>query len=429
MTGSYGLGGSLMNITFLVLFLSLNLGLVNCAAHAYGARNLELVGLYYHRALVIHTIVCIPCAVCFYFSDKICLMIDFDPVVASHIHELLSHCIPGMFAQMFFTTTVAYLNACGVFTVPGLIPPIACLIYFLTSYFFIQKLGLGIVGAAISYDIQAFLLAISIVIYVKFWDPVPNTMFAPRKESFKGLWRLFKFELLTGSMVYLEWIAFEIIAVFSGLLENKSQFTSVSVFFAHAMLVGAIPLGLREVILTFASQALGEKNVKKTKMILKAGMVIISLATVLIILYLLFFSRYVVTFYVEDPETVETATQYFLLLAFLAPSDYAQCVLGSGLRALRKDTEGTVLMIIGYYVVSIPLAYCLGFVAKLGGMGLLFGVIGGSYSLLIGLSAVLYRVDWDKQVRVIIEQTTAEGSIPEIDTDTESTGAEKLKKC
>lgn len=414
-TGSYGLAGSVQNIAFLVLFLSLSLGLITCAGHAYGARNYELVGLYYHRALIIHFLVCIPCVCCFYWSDKICLMLNFDPRIAFHIHELLLYSIPGMFAQLFFTTTVAYLNACGVFTVPGLIPPFGCLIYWAFGYFLIERLDLGIVGAAICYDIQAFFLAISIFVYVKVWNPIPNTFFCPCKASFTGIWRLFKIEVSTGSMLYLEWIAFEIIQLFAGRLENKVQLAGITIVFAQLTLVTSIPFGLREVTMAYVSHDLGEKNVKKAKMCLKAGLVLTTIITIILIIYFIFFSRVVIGFYTNDLAVIEQTAEYFWFFVLLLPSDVTQCVLGSGIRALRKDREGTILMLIGYYLAALPVAYVLCFTINLGGLGLLLGIIAGSYCILVGLSIIFYTVDWDKQIRIITEETETGNNTLEFD--------------
>jgi MATE family multidrug resistance protein len=150
-------------------------------------------------------------------------------------------------------------------------------------------------------------------------------------------------------------------------------------------------------------------------MVIKAGMFIIVIETIIVILYLIFLSRFVITFYTNDETTQEITAKYFLLLAILVPSDHIQSVFGSAVRALRKDKEGTTLMIVGYYIVAIPLAYILGFTANLGGSGLLLGVIGGSYCLLVGLALLLYSVDWEKQIDVIIQETETGKSIPELD--------------
>jgi len=45
---AYSLGGTVMNLLAMTIFISLNVGLTSKSAQAYGAKNYRLVGLYLH---------------------------------------------------------------------------------------------------------------------------------------------------------------------------------------------------------------------------------------------------------------------------------------------------------------------------------------------------------------------------------------------
>src|SRR5262249_30644999 len=137
--GAFGLSLTFLNLTCMAIFFSLNMGLTGKAAHAYGAKDYKLVGLYFHRSLLVKFIIFIPCCCCFYWSDKLCLWLNYEEQTAVYIQQLLCWSIPGLFAVVIFTTLSAYLNACNIFVLQAVIQTIACVIYWITSYLFVIK--------------------------------------------------------------------------------------------------------------------------------------------------------------------------------------------------------------------------------------------------------------------------------------------------
>jgi len=399
---AYALAASLISLVCMAIFSSLGTGLTSRASQAFGAENYQLVGLYLHKSLIINLIIFIPVAACFYFSDQICLVMGYDALIAQYIQQMLSLSIPGMFALMIFLTITAYLNGCNHFAVPGMVEVASCFLDWTCNYIFIGRMRLGIKGAAISTNISSFSSLIVLVIYLAKWNPAPNTLFWPYKESFLKVWEHFVYQVWLGSMAYLEWIAYEVILIFSGRLDSI-QLTSTAIAYANSGLVYGIPYGFINTVLAFTGNALGEKNIIKAKNSIKAGVLCSVVSMVLVEVYYVFFSELVARFYVDDEQTVQETTRYFHAYLLQIPPEFIQLILSSGLRAIGKEKIGTLLMLLGFYFIAIPASYLLCFTFKLGGIGLIFGPALNQYLLLIAILIVYCKIDWNAQLSIVLK--------------------------
>jgi MATE family multidrug resistance protein len=98
--------------------------------------------------------------------------------------------------------------------------------------------------------------------------------------------------------------------------------------------------------------------------------------------------RLVPEFYSHDPIVNEQAATLLLIAALFQVSDGLQVVGLGALRGLEDVKVPSVVALLSYWAVALPLGYFLGFILHLGAPGLWLG-------LLVGLSLVagvlLYR--------------------------------------
>ena len=85
------------------------------------------------------------------------------------------------------------------------------------------------------------------------------------------------------------------------------------------------------------------------------------------------------TLYIKDAEVIEIASQLLVVAAFFQISDGVQVVGMGALRGIEDVRVPTVIAVIAYWVVGLPVGYLLGFRYGLGATGIWYG-------LLIGLS-------------------------------------------
>ena len=403
LTSAIGVGNTLLNIVGLAVFMSLNAGLVSRSSQAFGAKNNQLVGFYLHRALIINVLGLIPSCCLLYWSDVLCTVMGFDLETANYIQEYSSYCIPGIFAMMVYNTLSSYLYSCDIFLPSSIALIISTIVFWVLSYFLFTRTALSIVAIAISFNIMQALAAILIFLYIRFKDPVPGSFFWFKSQSFKGLWALFEHEFLVGSMVFLEWIAYEIIYLFAGRL-SITELAALTIVYTNYQTLYAVPVSLADTVLAFVGNAMGEGDTKKAKNFIKAGLTLSLITLVGVELFYIFLIRQVTAFYTSDVKTIEKTVEIFNIYLLYFPADFIQIILSSGLRAIGKEKLGSVMFLICYYVISIPISFVLCFYAGLKVMGLVYGPMVGLYCLLFWVIFAYIRINWEKQKKVIEER-------------------------
>ena len=106
---------------------------------------------------------------------------------------------------------------------------------------------------------------------------------------------------------------------------------------------------------------------------------------------LLIVARYQIPyFYNNDPQVVAQATGLLLIAALFQLSDGFQVVGLGALRGLEDVKVPSVVALLAYWAVALPLGYTLGFVLKMGAPGVWTGLLVG-LSLVAGVLLVRFR--------------------------------------
>ena len=124
---------------------------------------------------------------------------------------------------------------------------------------------------------------------------------------------------------------------------------------------------------------LGKKEIQTMRDI---AFSLLGMATVIMILWGILFivgKNFLPTLYIDDPEVIAAASALLVIAGFFQLSDGLQVVCIGALRGLQDVKIPSLLILVSYWVIALPLGYWLAFP-----MG--FGAKGVWYGLLIGLS-------------------------------------------
>lgn len=105
---------------------------------------------------------------------------------------------------MIFQIFNSYLTAGKKFHVVPKIQLNSCGTYWIFAYILVYKLDLGVLGAAWTVNIQQTVSGVLTIWYCYHYNPIPKTFFFLEKDSFKGLWDLFKYGCECGSMIFFQ---------------------------------------------------------------------------------------------------------------------------------------------------------------------------------------------------------------------------------
>ncbi len=124
---------------------------------------------------------------------------------------------------------------------------------------------------------------------------------------------------------------------------------------------------------------LGKKEIQTMRDI---AFSLLGMATVIMIAWGILFivgKNFLPTLYIDDPEVIAAAASLLVIAGFFQLSDGLQVVCVGALRGLQDVKIPSLLILVSYWVIGLPLGYWLAFPMGYGAQGIWYG-------LLIGLS-------------------------------------------
>src|SRR5690606_18603347 len=174
----------------------------------------------------------------------------------------------------------------------------------------------------------------------------------------------------------------------------------VGAFSISAMMVGSIganPQAAHQIAISLASvsymaasgigaaatvrvgNALGERNLKQLRRAGYSAFLIVIAFMLCCGICFIVFRHILPTFYINHSEVIEIAAGLLIMTAVFQISDGVQVVGLGALRGMGDVKIPTLIALLAYWIIALPLGYYMGFVLN-------FGVKGIWYALSIGLT-------------------------------------------
>lgn len=394
---------SILNCFSFYIIFHTNIGFNAAASQALGAQKTKLVGLYLHRALVLHFMIsifsyAIICAAPFLFRQ---IGVRPDITIVAFNFLVMS---PGyIIGIIIFDTLKNYLYAHKSFN-PSVIAQliIAVAYWFLNDLLFI-KWDMQLKGLILSLTISQLIGVIVLLLYLVVHKPVKiqDTWFCFRRESFKDLWPLAKIMIGVGGMGYIEVFSYRILS-FASTYFSSEQMAAFTSFLALGDLYYVLPVGISLPLTVFIGNAMGARDKSK---IFKTIKLTFAMSTVLLIALLIvfgFFKYEIFSFYTKDEGVKAIMGDIGILYFITFPADFYQNLLAGVIKGLGKEEKGAKAFVLSLYLVGLPTALILGFVMKLQAFGMWLGNGIGIYCVLILFFVIVIRTDFDTQFDYII---------------------------
>jgi multidrug resistance protein, MATE family len=238
--------------------------------------------------------------------------------------------------------------------------------------------ALGLNGAGIATLISRLFLAGMIVYwFVKssHFD-LYRVGFALKKWSNKIIREILKIGLPTGLQFIFEVGAFSFAAIMVGWLGAK-PLAAHQIAISLASVSYMMATGISAAATIRVGNQLGMGDIFNLRMAgftcFLMGVIFMSLSCVVFILG----NAYLPTFFVNEDEVIQIATGLIIIAAFFQLSDGVQVVGLGALRGLGDVKVPTLISLLAYWGVGLPLGYVLCFKAGLGADGVWYGLLSG----------------------------------------------------
>jgi multidrug resistance protein, MATE family len=117
-----------------------------------------------------------------------------------------------------------------------------------------------------------------------------------------------------------------------------------------------------------------------------AFLMVVAFMTTCMLIFI-FFDKQLISIYLNDPEVTQIAVKLLLIAAFFQLSDGVQVVGLGVLRGIEDVNVPTVLTMIAYWIIALPVGYYLSFMAMMDATGIWIGLWAG-----LTVSAVLLTI-------------------------------------
>ncbi len=374
--------GSSILLPFIVFCLGCMMAVTPIVAQNVGSRKFKQIGKNARQVLWLSQILAIPSFFLLRHLDFAFPLIGVTEEIIPIASGYLKAIAWGIFPAYAFGALRYFSEGLSVTRPAMYIAGIGLLVNIPANYVLMfGKLGfpqLGAVGTGYASAIVFFVMFVAML-----WFTVDFDAYKRFDIFGKFRWpeKVYLFELLRigvpiGISTTMEVSMFAVVSLLVSTISTLAiAGHQIAINFASMMFM--IPFGLSVAISARVGQSIGRKKPKEARFRGFVGVGVASVLMMLSALFIFLFPEKISSIYTDDADVIAVAVQLLFMAAIFQLSDGLQV---SGFGALRglKDTKVPMYVnLVAYWLVGIPVAYYLGFVADYGAPGLWMGLISG----------------------------------------------------
>ncbi|EPS58356.1 hypothetical protein M569_16457, partial [Genlisea aurea] len=347
------------NLSFGFL-LGMASALETICGQAFGAGELEMLGVYMQRSWLILTIASISLLPLYSYSTPLLKLVGQRDDIAEIAGKFSIYIIPQMFSLAITFPTQKFLQAQRRVAMLAWIGFAALFVHVGILYLFVRVFDWGLVGAAVAYDVSAWGIALGQAVYVVGW--CKDTWSGLSLSAFEELWSFVKLSVESAVMLCLEIWYFMSIIVLTGQLEDPVLAVgSLSICMNLNGWEGMLFIGVNAAISVRVSNELGSGHPRAAKYSVYVTVIesaLIGAASMAVVLA----TRDDFSVIFTDSSAMQKAVgDLAYLLGITMVLNSIQPVI-SGV-AVGGGWQGLVAYInlVCYYVIGLPIGFLLGY--------------------------------------------------------------------
>lgn len=398
-------GGSFANsifVIFLVMGIGMSYAITPQTAQADGEKNTQKIADILKHGLLINslfgillvTIILAGKDVLWFFNQPM----EVVELALPYLVVITWSLIPFMLYQTFrqFAEGLGLTKPAMYITIIGNVINIA-----LNYILIFGKLGfapMGLYGAGLATLLSRIVMALLMILFVYFY------------RRFSQYWQVFTFSNFSWSMIKVnlnlglpmafqlifEISTFSVAAIMIGWI-GTAQLAAHQIALNLASITYMISLGIAAAATIRVGNQLGQKDYKTmrnaalTCFIMAIGFM--SFAAILFILG----RNFLPTLYIDDTQVIQQAAILLIVAGLFQLSDGVQVIALGALRGMSDVKVPTLITLVAYWVIGLPLAYAFGIKLNLGALGVWYGLLAG-----LTIAAVLLFIRFNNLSRKLI---------------------------
>ncbi|KAI4355101.1 hypothetical protein L6164_003906 [Bauhinia variegata] len=383
--------------------LGMGSALETLCGQAFGAGQVEMLGVYMQRSWIILTGACFFLLPLYIFAKPILVLLGQEHDIAMLAGQFTIQTIPQMFSLAINFPTQKFLQAQSRVGVLAWIGFVSLLAHIFILFLFLKVFGWGTAGAAAAYDISAWGIAVAQVVYVVGW--CKEGWRGLSWLAFKDLWAFVKLSIASAIMLCLEIWYFMTIIVLTGHLKNPViAVGSLSICMNLNGWEGMLFIGINAAISVRVSNELGSGHPRAAKYAVVVTVIESLIIGILCAVIILATKDDFAVIFTDSKEMQMAVSNLASLLGATMILNSVQPVIsgvavGGGWQALVA-----YINLFCYYIVGLPFGFLLGYKLKLRVQGIWIGMISGTLLQTLILLFIIYKTNWNKEVELASER-------------------------
>ncbi|CAL9092015.1 unnamed protein product [Musa acuminata var. zebrina] len=394
------------------LLLGMASALETLCGQAFGAKQYHMLGVYMQRSMVVLFLCALLLLPLYIFATPLLELLGQSKEIAREAGYLSLWLLPLHFSFAILFPLQRFLQCQLKNSVNAAFTVLALLVHIFISWLFMGKLQLGLTAAALTLDFSWWMAVAGQFLYVV-CGGCPRTWKGFSFEAMAGLWEYLKLSASSGVMLCLEIWYYRVLVLLAGNLKNAEiAVDALSVCMNINSWEMMIPLAFFAGTGVRVANELGAGNGKGARF---ATIVSVTTSAAIGLIFwslIIGFHDKIALIFSSSSVVLEAVDRLSILLAFTVLLNSVQPVIsgvavGSGWQAMAAYVN-----IGSYYFIGIPIGIFLGWILKLGVLGIWAGMIGGTGIQTLILTILTIRCDWDREA-IIARERVKKWSVPD----------------
>ncbi|XP_061986006.1 protein DETOXIFICATION 29-like isoform X2 [Populus nigra] len=367
------------------IMLGMGSALETLCGQAYGAGQLDMLGIYMQRSWVILNATAVILTLLYIFAGPFLKLIGQTAEISQAAGMFSVWMIPQLFAYAMNFPIAKFLQSQSKMMVMAAIAAVALVFHAVFSWLLMLKLGWGLVGAAVVLNASWWFIVIAQLLYI-FSGTCGEAWTGLSWKAFQNLWGFVRLSLASAVMLCLEVWYFMALILFAGYLKNAE------------LAVDALSISVR------VSNELGAAHPRTAKFSLVVATLASLMIGLVIALILVLARNLYPDLFTNDAGVKELVKELTPLLAVCIIINNVQPVL-SGV-AIGAGWQAAVAYVnIGcYYIFGIPLGLILGYWLQMGVQGIWIGMLTGTAVQTVVLFWMIGKTNWNTEASAAEER-------------------------
>ncbi|KAI4328175.1 hypothetical protein L6164_020553 [Bauhinia variegata] len=395
------------------VMLGMGSALETLCGQAFGAGQLEMLGVYVQRSWLILNITALLLCLLYVFAGPILNAIGQTTAISEEAGVFSVWMIPQLFAYAMHFPIQKFLQSQSKIMVMALISAAALVLHAVFSWLLMLKLEWGMPGAAAVLNSSWWFIVLAQLVYI-FSGTCGRAWNGFSFKAFKNLWGFVRLSISSAVMLCLEAWYFMAIILFAGYLKNAE--VSVDALSICMNILGwtiTLSLGINAAVSVRVSNELGAGHPRSARFSPVVAVITSFLLVLLLSLVLIIFQNQYPSLFASNPQVQDLVVELTPMLAFCIIINNIQPVLSGVAIGAGWQTAVAYVNLACYYLFGVPVGLLLGYKLNYGVLGIWSGMLGGTILQTAVLTLMIYRTNWNKEASLAEERIKKWGGIDE----------------